>query len=416
MSRAALSPTVLAPADAASAVDVPLHDRIASHGDLAGLATWIELSESALAHNLAFFRGLVGPDVELSSVIKANAYGHGALEMARLVTRHGADSFCVHAVEEATALRRAGYAQDVLILGHVPHARLDEVVGGGFRVVAFNLESVERLAARARALGRPARLHLKIETGTHRQGVEGAALDALVECVAASPWLVLDGVYTHFADIEDTTDPTNARRQLARFRAALERIEAAGLDPGTRHAACSAAALVDGATHFDMLRLGIGQYGFWSSGETLVSHRLHNPQAARGDLRPVATWKTRIGQLKWIDDGAAVGYGGTWRATRQTRLAVLPIGYSDGYDRSLSNAAHVLVRGRRAPVRGRVCMNLLLVDVTDVPEVMLEDEVVLLGRQGASEVTAEELASLAGTIHYEIVARLRAGMPRRIVD
>lgn len=386
--------------------------------------TWIEISESAYAGNLAFFRDLVGDDVELSAVVKANAYGHGLLEIAGLAARHGADSFCVHALEEALALRDAGFRQDVLILGHVPLARLPEVVEHDLRVVLYHLESARRLAA-AGSPERPARVHLKIETGTHRQGVEGDDLRELLDFLAAHDGVRVEGAYTHFANIEDTTDHGYARRQAEHFQRALRQIEDAGFELKKRHAACSAAVALFPETHLDMVRLGISQYGFWSSKETRVSFQsLGRDLGGGGDaetsaapalLRPVMTWKTRISQVKWIPADAFVGYGCTYQTTRRTRLAVLPTGYSDGYDRKLSNAAHVLVRGRRAPVLGRICMNLTMIDVTDVPGVEVEDEVVLLGRQGENEITAEQLAALVGTIPYEIVARIAPHIPRVVV-
>lgn len=382
------------------------------------LDSWIELSESAYAHNLRFFRRRVGPEVELSAVVKSNAYGHGLEAIARLAIRHGADSFCVHALDEALALRRAGFPQDVLIMGHVPLARLGEVVAEDFRLVLYEIETARRLAGEAETRSRRARVHLKIETGTYRQGLDGAALEALVEEVKRLAWLEVEGVYTHFANIEDTTRHDVAEQQMARFDAALANLEGHGIRPPVRHAACSAAILLFDSTHFDMVRLGISQYGLWSSKETLLSWALRAPASegpAEGVLQPVLSWKTRISQVKDVPAEAYVGYGCTYQTTRASRLAILPIGYADGYDRRLSNQAHVLVHGRRAPVRGRVCMNLVMIDVTDIPRARLEDEVVLLGRQGEQEITAADLAGWVGTIPYEIVARLSPALPRLVV-
>lgn len=405
----------------------PEDDPLVGDLDPRRLDSWIEISESAYAGNLDFFRRLVGDDVELSVVVKANAYGHGLEDVARLAVRHGADSFCVHSLDEALALRRAGLDEDVLIMGHVPLARLEEVVAADFRLVLFHLESARRLAEITGETHRSVRVHLKIETGTHRQGVDGEELGALIGFLAEHPRLDLDGVYTHFANVEDTTEHEYARRQIDRFEEALERIVSAGLEPRRRHAACSAAAALFPRSHYDMVRLGISQYGFWSSKETRLSYlerSLERPDGGGAGeaevLRPVLTWKTRVSQVKSVPADAFVGYGCTYQTTRETRLAILPVGYSDGYDRHLSNAGHVLIRGRRAPVRGRVCMNLLMVDVTDVPGVSVEEEAVLLGRQEADgrvdEVTADDLAALVGTISYEIVARLSRHIPRIVVD
>jgi len=188
----------------------------------------------------------------------------------------------------------------------------------------------------------------------------------------------------------------------------------AGIDVPIRHAACSAATLLFGRTHLDLVRVGISLYGLWPSRETYVS--LLERGKPTIELRPALCWKTRVAQVKTVPEGSYVGYGCTYRATRRSQIAVLPVGYHEGYDRGLSGVAHVLLRGRRAPVRGRVCMNLTMVDVTDVPEVELEDEVTLLGRQGGQRVTADDLAGWIGTISYEVVARIRPGLPRILVE
>ena len=181
------------------------------------------------------------------------------------------------------------------------------------------------------------------------------------------------------------------------------------------HAACSAAILLFPETYFDMVRLGISQYGLWPSRETFVSYKIKHAQNGKDVLKPVMTWKTRVGQIKSVPTNQCIGYGCTYQTTRNTKIAVLPIGYADGYDRKLSNQGYVLIRGRRAPIRGRVCMNIFMVDITDIPGVKLEDEVVLMGRQGNEMITANYLAGLAGTINYEWVSRINPKLPRIIV-
>ncbi len=384
--------------------------------DTRGLHSWVEVSRGAYLHNLAFFRQHLGEGVELSAVVKANAYGHGAETIARLAAEGGADSFCVHSLEEALALRAAGLRQDVLLLGHVPLVRLAEAVPHDLRLVLFNRRSAEELARAAARAGKAVRVHLKLETGTYRQGIGEQELGWFLDFLSKHPELRLDGAYTHFANIEDTTDHGYAEYQLGIFDRLCRRIRDAGFEGVKRHAACSAASLVVERTHFEMVRLGISQYGLWPSKETLLSYKLRHPESREDVLRPVLTWKTRISQTKEVPAGSSVGYGCTYQTTRATRLAILPVGYFDGYDRRLSNQADVLVRGHRAPVRGRVCMNLTMVDVTDVPEVELEDEVVLLGRQGGQRVTADDLAGWIGTISYEVVARIRPGLPRILVE
>ncbi|HUT79118.1 MAG TPA: alanine racemase, partial [Polyangia bacterium] len=254
----------------------------------------------------------------------------------------------------------------------------------------------------------PVRVHLKLETGTNRQGLRGREL-AEAANVLRGAGVEIEGAYTHFADIEDTTDHAFAQQQLARFEELLGVLAGLGARPPLAHTACSAAAILFPETRFQLVRVGIGLYGLWPSKETRVS------AAERGrnrlGLKPVMTWKTRIAQIKDVPVGEYVGYGRTFRATRPTRVAVLPVGYADGYPRALSGAAHVLAGGVRAPVLGRICMNMTMVDVTDVIAVA-GDEVVLLGRQGDEVIAAEDLARIAGTINYEIVTRAAPGAPR----
>lgn len=374
---------------------------------------WVEIDRDALLSNLQVFRRRVGRQVTLCPVIKANAYGHGLVEVARLVAPH-VGFLAVQSLEEAAALRAAGLRKPILVLGYVPLAALPEAARAGFHLSVSNRESLRALARLGRRFGRRLPVHLELETGTHRLGVTPEELPAFAIALdEARDAVTLAGVSTHFANIEDTTNHTYARAQLRSYRAGLERLADLGLRPRLRHTACSAAAILFDETHFDLVRVGISLYGHWPSRETLVSSRTRRVTNLK--LRPVLTWKTRVAQLQEVPASAAVGYGCSYRTTRASRLAVLPVGYWDGYDRGLSNVGRVLVRGQEAPVRGRVCMNMIMVDVTDVPGVTLEDEVVLLGAQGAATITAEDLASLLGTIPYEVLTRINPELPRLVV-
>ena len=369
---------------------------------------WCEVDASALEANVRLFRALVGPSVRLAPVVKANGYGHDLRIAARAFLRGGADWLCVHSLAEGRALRAAGITAPVMVLGPVLLANLAEAAALDLRLVVYNLETVDRLAA----LGVKARLHVKIETGNHRQGIDAPAALALAERVARAPGLELEGVSSHFANIEDTTDHRFARAQLERFEAAVAALRGAGHPVPIRHIANSASTLLWPDQTFELVRPGVALYGLWPSGETRVAAALAQRAV---ELRPALTWKTRVAQVKPVPEGGYIGYGCTYMATYPTRLAILPVGYSDGYDRQLGNLAHVLVRGRRAPVRGRVCMNIIMVDVTHAPA-ELEDEVVLLGRQGDDAVSADQLAGWAGTISYEVVARIAGHVPRIAVQ
>ncbi len=380
------------------------------------LNTWIEISRKACANNLSFFKKLIPPTTEFSVVIKSNAYGHGMLEMAGLTTKYGADSFCVHSLDEALLLRKYGFRQDILIMGHVPLKRLDEAISGQFRLVMYNMDSLQELDRQTRRLNQEVRVHLKLETGTSRQGIDENELPGFLDYLKSASLVKLEAAYTHFANADEPTNYDYAHYQLNRFHKMYELIQCAEFPSVKRHAAGSAAILLLPQAHFDMVRLGISQYGLWPSPEAQVSFKMKHSLKDENILKPVLQWKTRVSQIKEVPANHFIGYGCTYRTTRDSRIVVLPTGYSDGYDRLLSNKGYVLIRGHRAPLRGRVCMNLTMVDITDIPDVQLEDEVVLLGSQGNDAVSADYLANLIGTINYEIVTRINWQIPRIVVE
>jgi alanine racemase len=386
--------------------------------ELNGLNQWIELSRESYHRNLGFFRRLIGPRRELCAVVKANAYGHGISEIVRMARQAEArpDSFAVHSLDEALELRELGVDEPILLLGYTPHGRLGEVVENGLRVVVYDAQTVRELDRLAKAKKRRVDAHVKVETGAHRQGLEGRPLIEVLDELERAEGVRAEGIYTHFANIEDTTRHDYARGQIVKFREALEKASQRGLDFEKIHSACSAAVLLFPETYGNMVRLGISQYGLWPSRQTFLSYRLAHPdEGGMNGLEPVLTWKCRVSQVKEVPAGRYVSYGCTYLTTRPTRLAVLPVGYSDGYDRALSNMGYVLIKGRRAQVRGRVCMNLIMVDVTDIEGVRPEDEVVLLGTDGKDRITAEDIGDMTSTINYEVVARIRNGIPRVVV-
>lgn len=377
------------------------------------LTTWIEVDAEALEHNIRTFRTTIGRQKLMAAVVKANAYGHGLREVASIARDAGVDWLAVHSLEEGLGLRQAGHKCPILCMGYVPFAALPELVDAELRLTVYNVETLRALSKVAAERDRKAVIHLKLETGTNRQGIAEADLDEFLGMAQELPGLSVEGASTHFANIEDTTDHSYARRQLERFQEMLDRVESRVGPLKVRHCASSAAAILFPDTHFDMVRVGIGLYGLWPSRETLVS--VGELSLVAPKLQPVMTWKTRLAQIKEVPAGEYVGYGCSYKTTRPTLVGVLPIGYSDGYARELGNRAHVLVRGQRARVLGRICMNLFMVDLTDVGPVRIEDEVVLLGSQGADRISAETLAEGMGTINYEVVARLSRDIPRVVL-
>jgi alanine racemase len=373
----------------------------------------VEISRTALVHNIREFRRLIGPRRKFLAVVKANAYGHGLLEVAATAVREGVDWLGVNSVEEGLALRGAGFTAPILVLGYAPLEALEDAVARDIRLTVYNRKTVARLAALAGSLGKTVRVHVKLETGTWRQGVAAGELAAFVRDIRRRPGLVVEGLSSHFANIEDTTKHDYPRRQLETYRAACRALEAAGPRVPLKHMSCTASTILFREPGFNLCRVGIGLYGLWPSKETYLSCFLDRKEPL--SLEPVLSWKARIAQIKKVPAGSDIGYGGTYRTTRPTVLAVIPVGYFDGYDRGLSNTAHVLAKGRRAPVRGRVAMDFFMADVTDIPGLRLEDDVTLLGADGRERISAEDLAGLAGTISYEILARINPLLPRVVV-
>jgi alanine racemase len=371
------------------------------------MLSWVEIDTGALRRNIDAFRSIAPAGTAIMVVVKANAYGHGLDVVAPVAAEH-ADWLGVNALDEAVTIRALGIERPVAILGYTEAADLPTVVAHGFRQVVYRTDIAAALSEAARTQDATAHVHLKIETGTNRQGIHPEELAAFVGRVRAMPNIAIEGAYTHFANIEDTLDPSYAELQIERFREALGILKASGVELTQVHAAATSGALLYPETGFAMMRLGIGTYGLWPSRETQLAAR---EKGRRITLTPVLTWKTRIAQVKRIKPGEFVGYGLTYQARRPMKAAVLPIGYYDGYDRKLSNAGRALVRGHAVPVIGRVAMNMTMLDVTDV-HAQPDDEVVLLGRQGAAEIRVEELAEKIGTISYEVVARINPRIPR----
>jgi len=386
-----------------------------------GLLSWIELSKAALDQNIKSLARLAGGR-KIAASVKSNAYGHGLAEMTTLLLPHPEVAYLtVHSIEEAAVCRQAGWNRNLMLLGPAPLADIDAVFEYDLEPVVFTREAVTALGRLAKRVRRPIRTHLKLETGTNRQGVNEKELGPIARLY--KKYLQLGkpyGASMHFANIEDTTNHEYAQFQLERFNALVKKMTTLGIKPTVRHTACSAAVILFEKTRFEMVRPGIAIYGHWPSKETYLSYRLAGGQ--NEIFIPVLSWRTRVTQIKDVPADSFVGYGCTYRTTTRTRLAILPVGYYDGYDRGLSSLAYVLIKGRRAPVRGRICMNLMMVDITDIPGVKLEEEVTLIGRSrtqsragGVEYLSAERLADWAGTINYEILARLASTIPRLIV-
>ena len=374
--------------------------------------TWVEISRKAIISNVRMFKRHIGSEIALMTVVKSNAYGHGLVPFATVAAAAGTDWFGVDQLDEALALRKAGIRQPILVLGYTPPMRRIEAAKAHVSLTIYSktvLSAIQKLSLTKRDR---LRVHLEIETGISRQGLAGTELIQLAKALAKSPNVEIEGVFTHFANIEDTTDSAYAEGQLKRFSEAVFLLERNGISPPIRHTACSAAAILFPKTLFTMARVGISSYGFWPSKETqAVAQRMKRPLV----LSPVLSWKTVVAQVKRVVEGTGISYGLTERVTRDSTIAVIPVGYWDGFDRGLSRIGSVLIRGHRCKVLGRICMNMCMVDVTDVPGVREGQEVVIIGQQGKNRIQAEDLAAQIGTIQYEIVTRINPLLPRFVV-
>lgn len=370
--------------------------------------TWAEIDLGAIDHNVRELRRLTRPSARLLVAVKANAYGHGAVAVARQALASGADALGVARLQEGIELRAAGLAAPILIFGYTPPAVADRLLAFDLTQTVSSLEGARALSAAALAAGGRVRAHIKVDSGMGRLGLllgdEASCATAVAEiqAIAALPGLQAEGLFTHFA-ASDSRDKASARAQFEVFRRLLDALGAAGKAFDMRHAANSGAIIEMPETHLDMVRAGIALYGLWPSEE--VDRR-------RAALRPAMTLKTRIIHLKRVPAGFKVSYGGTYTTPAPTTIATVAIGYADGFSRQFSSNGRMLLRGRAVPIVGRVCMDLTMLDVGGVPEAALEDEVVVFGRQGDAAVTADELAARRGTINYEITSAITARVPR----
>jgi alanine racemase len=347
-------------------------------------------------------------------IVKADAYGHGAVPVGRALCEAGAPMLAVALVEEGIELRDAGIDRPVLVLGAAYGDRYELLVRHRLTPLVFTPEHVRGIAAAARAAGVRAKVHVKLDTGMGRVGVTRADLPALIDALRAAPEVELEGVCTHFASA-DLEPRSTTERQVALFAELSQTLAKAGMPPRLHHLANSAGTLDFPGARQDLTRPGIMLYGYLPFDPAAQISDVARAAARR--LQHALTWRTAITHVKTVAAGTAISYGGRWVAERPSRIATLPIGYADGYDRRLSGRpgygrADVLVRGRRAPIVGTICMDLCMVDVTHVPGAALGDEVVLLGRQGGERIDADELAAKVGTISYEILCGVGRRVPR----
>ena len=373
---------------------------------------WAEISRHRLTRNFRLLRSLTGPESELLAVIKANAYGHGLADCARVLAAEGARWFGVTCLGEAVALRQVCPQQRILVMSGLWPGEAEASIEHSLTPVVWDSAHLDLLEAAARRRNaKPFPVHLEIDTGMSRQGVQLSHLDSLLARFSSASPLHLEGVMTHFHSPEDAAA---VAAQVQAFAEAVHRIFRVGLQPAFLSAGSSADGLAHGSGTVTDLALHYGAQRILRPGLALYGYA---PQPGTApDLQPVLAWKARVSGLRDIEPGATVGYGATFAARHRTRLALLPVGYADGLNRLLSNRGAVLVRGHRAPVVGRISMDQTTVDVTGIPGVAPDDEVVILGQQEGERITAQDIADLTGTIPYEVLCAIAARVPRVPVE
>jgi alanine racemase len=361
--------------------------------------TYIEVDLDAIEHNISQFRRILSKDTQILVAVKADAYGHGAVTVSLAAISAGASHLGVAFVDEGIQLREAQIRAPILIFGYTPPHAIETAMSFDLTFTVFDREHVAQIAEVAKKVGKTAKIHLKVDTGMGRLGIPPHEVISFIHQVRNLKYVELEGIYTHFATSDDLNS-SYYEQQVEQFEDVLQQLEQEGIYIPLRHAANSSAALREGLKKCNLVRVGISTYGFKD---------VPNPDV---DLKYALNLKSAISNLKCLPQGSGVSYGKTYTTTSDEWIATIPIGYADGIPRQLSNIGMAIVGGIRVPIVGRVCMDQLMLNVTDAMPLSVGDEVVLIGSQGDQMITASEIADLTSTIHYEIVARLGSRLPR----
>lgn len=357
----------------------------------------------AICHNINEVKRVVGPEVKVMPVIKADGYGHGAVPIAKELNKIGVDAFAVAILEEGITLRNHGIQQPIVILGYTSEYQYSSLIQYEIEPTVFCYEMAESLSKIASALGKDAKVHIKLDTGMNRIGFKPTKESLeIVKKISELPNIKIEGIFTHFA-CADEADKTSASKQKAEFDKFIGWLLEEGIDIPVKHVSNSAAIIDMDSWRMDMVRSGIITYGLYPS-EEVAKNVL--------DLRPAMELKTHIVHVKEIEAGEGISYNHTFVTKRKTKVATIPVGYADGYPRALSSKGRVLIRGQYAPIIGRICMDQFMVDVTDIEGVSVMDDVTLIGTDGDHQIPVEEIANITGTINYEIVCDISKRVPR----
>lgn len=374
----------------------------------------IELSQAALKQNINFIRKKIGPDTIFSSVVKADAFGHGIGTFVPMAEKAGIRHFSVASSYEAWEVSEARTEDStIMIMGILYDEDLDWVIKNDIEFFVFDLYRLHKAKEAAREAGKKAIIHLEVETGGNRTGLEESKLDEALEYIEKhSEWIRFEGFCTHFAGIESLSNQFRTNKQLDAFNELYQRTIKSGINPKLQHTACSAAALAFPETVKDLVRIGTAHYGMWPSPDIYNLHLQQTGKNRDAPLKRVLTWKTDVMHIKEIKKDEFVGYGTSFQAPRDMKIAVLPLGYSNGYPRTLSNRGEVIIRGKKAPVVGLINMNVFMVDVSHIDDVKVGDEVVLIGRQNNLVISIRSFSEFTNAINNELVSRLPNAIPR----
>ena len=374
----------------------------------------IILSQSSLASNFNFIRKKIGPDVRICSVVKANAYGHGIHEFVPMAEKCGIDHFAVASSFEAEeVLEVCSDKSHIIIMGILYEEDIPWAIDHNIEFYVFNFDRLPVVLKAAEKLNKQAIIHLEVETGANRTGLHPKDFDRVIEFLKDHrDYIRFEGMCTHLGGAETLANKFKIDRQIIRFDEFLKQCDVLGYQPRIRHMASSAAALAYPETRLDMVRIGVSQYGFWPSPDIRMHHLQESGKNSEKALRRIFNWKTDIMDIRSVDPGEYIGYGTAYQAVQETKIAVLPLGYSNGYPRALSNNGHVLIHGKKAPILGLINMNLFMVNISHIPEARIGDEVVLVGRQKNGVINIGSFTESTHLLNNEMLSRLPAAIPR----
>ncbi len=389
----------------------PVNERRVKH------SSRIELSQSALRKNINFIRKKIGSHPRLSAVVKANAYGHGIAQIVPMLEKCGVDHFSVASAFEAEeVVESCSPGTTVMIMGILYDQDINWAIENDVEFYVFDYYRLPIIHKKAVEIGKKAIIHIEVETGTNRTGMtETYFRKALAYLQENQGHIQLEGICTHLGGAESLALKPKIDRQVERFDRYLKELENFDLHPRYRHVACSAAALAFPSTHYDLVRVGVAIYGFWPSPDIYFMHLQQTEKPKDAPMSRVISWKTDIMDIKNVPQGQFIGYGTAFQATHDLRIAVIPVGYSNGYPRGQSNRGQVLIAGRRAPIVGLINMNLFMVDISHIPEAQIGDEVVLIGKQRNNTIRVSSFTDINQLLNTEMLSRLPTAIPRQVV-